>query len=71
VATNPAADTGVPVTIAPGQTKTVMVTIKPTAPKGTKVSGILNIITPPSFAYPTFNTTGDVITRLRFAYVVG
>lgn len=71
VATNPAADTGVPVTIAPGQTKTVMVTIKPTAPKGTKVSGILNIITPPSFAYPTFNTTGDVITRLPFAYVVG
>lgn len=70
VTTNPNADTGAPVTIASGQTKTIMVTIKPTAAKGTKVSGILNIITPPSFAYPKFNTTGDIVTRLPFAYVV-
>ena len=32
---------------------------------------MLNIYTPPSFAYSTFNTTGDVITTLDYAYTVG
>jgi hypothetical protein len=71
VVTDPTADTGAPVTINPGASKVITITITPTARKGTKVSGVLNIITPPSFAYATFNTTGDVLTQVPYSYTVG
>lgn len=68
---DPQADVGTPVTIQPGKSATVEVSIKPTAAVGTQVHGVLNVITPPSFALPTFLTTGDVITSLDYAYTVG
>ena len=71
MATDPNADLGTAVTIQPGQTKTITVTITPSAKKGTKVSGVLNIYTPPSFAYATFNTTGDVLAQVPYSYTVG
>jgi hypothetical protein len=71
VVTDPQADTGTPVTIAPGKSATVTVSIKPTGDVGTKVHGVLNVITPPEFVFPSFNTTGDVITTLDYAYTVG
>ncbi len=71
VATDPDADLGNAVTIQPGETKTITVTITPTAKKGTQVSGVLNIYTPPSFAYATFNTTGDTLAQIPYSYTVG
>lgn len=71
VTVDPTADIGTPVTIQPGATATITVTIHPTGKKGTQVSGVLNIITPPSFAYPTFNTTGDVLAQVPYSYTVG
>ena len=71
VVTDPTADTGTPVTIAPGATATITVTITPNAAVGAKVSGVLNIVTPPQFGAPTFNTTGDVIAQVPYAYTVG
>ncbi len=71
IAVDPNADLGTAVTIQPGQTKTVTVTITPSGKPGTKVSGTLNIYTPPSFAYATFNTTGDMVAQLPYSYTVG
>lgn len=71
VATDPNADLGSPVTIQPGQSATITVTITPTAKPGTAVSGVLDIYTPPSFAYATFNTTGDLLAQIPYSYTVG
>ena len=71
VVLDPQADIGTPVTIQPGGSATVTVSIKPTGKVGSTVHGVLNVIVPPSFAYPNFNTTGDVITSLGYAYTVG
>ncbi|HTZ43165.1 MAG TPA: S8 family serine peptidase [Jatrophihabitans sp.] len=71
VAVDPNADLGNAVTIQPGQSATITVTITPTAKKGSIVSGVLNIYTPPSFAYATFNTTGDLLAQLPYTYKVG
>jgi hypothetical protein len=71
VSVDPNADLGTPVTIQPGETKTITVTITPTAKPGTTVSGVLNIYTPPSFAYATFNTTGDLLAQVPYSYTVG
>jgi hypothetical protein len=71
VAVDPNADLGNAVTIQPGQTATITVTITPTARKGAVVEGVLNVYTPPSFAYPTFNTTGDLLAQIPYAYTVG
>ncbi len=71
VAVDPNADLGTPVTIQPGQTATITVTITPTAKKGSVVEGVLNVYTPPSFAYPTFNTTGDLLAQIPYSYTVG
>ena len=71
VVLDPQADIGTPVTIQPGGSATVTVSIKPTGKVGSTVHGVLNVIVPPSFAYPNFNTTGDVITSLDYAYTVG
>ena len=70
VVTDPSADLGTAVTILPGSSATIPVTITPTAAVGTKVRGTLNVVTPPSFALP-FATTGDLITSLDYAYTVG
>ncbi|MDQ2959131.1 MAG: S8 family peptidase, partial [Actinomycetota bacterium] len=68
VTTDPTADIGTPVTIQPGQTQTITVTITPSGNKGDQVSGVLNIVIPPSFAHATFNTTGDVLAQVPYSY---
>jgi hypothetical protein len=63
-----------PVLVAPGQTVTIPVTIKPGAAKGTVVTGHLNLVTQPSL--PTgatglpFNGTGSVVAQLPYTYTV-
>jgi len=71
VAVDPNADLGSPVTIQPGQTATITVTITPTAKKGSVVEGVLNVYTQPCFAYATFNTTGDLLAQIPYTYTVG
>ena len=46
-------------------------TVAPTGEVGSKVHGVLNVITPPSLFLPSCSTTGDVITSLDYAYSVG
>ena len=70
VVTDPNADLGNAVTIQPGQTQTITVTMHVTGTKGTLINGILNIYTPPSFAYSTFNTTGDQIAQVPYMFTV-
>ena len=68
---DPTADIGAPVTIAPGASATITVNITPTGKKGSTVSGSLFIYTTPSFAYSTFNTTGDVLAQVPYSYKIG
>lgn len=70
VAYNPTLSAGTPLTVQPGQTVTVTVTITPHGAKGKKVSGDLLLVTPPSF-FPTFNASGDVIAALPYSYTIG
>ena len=35
------------------------------------MNGALYIYTTPSFGYPTFNTTGDVLARIPYSYKIG
>jgi Subtilase family len=71
VSVDPDADLGNAVTIQPGQTATITVTITPSGTKGTVVNGQLYVYTPPSFAYPTFNSTGDTLASIPYSYTVG
>jgi hypothetical protein len=55
-----------PLTLAPGQSGTITLTITPTAPKGTVVSGFI--------AVDTFNsatTSGDELVNIPYTYTVG
>jgi hypothetical protein len=55
-----------PLTLAPGQTGTITITITPNAPKGTVVSGFI--------AVDTFNkatSSGDEIINIPYTYTVG
>lgn len=70
VVTDPNADLGNAITIQPGQTATIQVSMKVVGTKGTLINGILNIYTPPSFAYSTFNTTGDQIAQVPYMFTV-
>ena len=70
VTTDLTASTGKPVTINPGKSATITVTITPTAKVGTVVSGVLNVYTPPAF-FAAFNTTGDVLATVPYTYTVG
>jgi hypothetical protein len=65
---------GSPVYLAPGATGTITLHIKPTAPSGTNVSGVLNLVTPPNLPSGSgglpFTTTGEVIAAVPYAYHV-
>ena len=55
-----------PLTLAPGQSGTITLTITPSAPKGTVVSGFI--------AVDTFNkatSSGDEIINIPYTYTVG
>jgi hypothetical protein len=68
-ATDPTADIGTPLTIQPGKTGTITLLVNPTAKKGTKVNGVLNVITPPNLSL-AFATTGDVLAQVPYSYTV-
>ena len=70
IATDPTADLGTPVTIAPGASALITVMIKPTAKVGSVVSGVLDIYTPPAFL-SFANTTGDLLAKVPYTYTVG
>lgn len=67
---DPSADPGAPVVIAPGKSKTITVTITPTGAKGSKHSGVLNLVTTPIGVANLFNTTGEVLAALPYSYRV-
>jgi hypothetical protein len=68
---DPTADFGNPLIIEPGTTGKITLTIKPTAKKGSVVNGLLNVVTIPAGVAETFDTTGDVLAVLPYAYTVG
>jgi Subtilase family/Peptidase inhibitor I9 len=55
-----------PLVLEPGQTGTISVTITPTAPKGTKVDGVLYVDD-----YNTFASAGDSLKAIPYSYTVG
>ena len=65
------ADTGTPILIAPGATKAIQVAITPTGKAGSKVNGVLHLVTPPLGIENVFNTTGEVVANLPYSYTVG
>jgi hypothetical protein len=67
---DPTADFGKPVVIKPGQTKTITVRVRPTAAKGSTVSGVLHLVTTPIGVAGVFNTTGEVLADLPYSYTV-
>jgi hypothetical protein len=69
-AIDPTADTGTAVTIQPGETKTIKITIVPAGKQGRTVSGLLNVVTPPAVV-GNFVTTGDVVVQVPYSYTVG
>ena len=69
-AVDPTAPAGTPLVIAPGATKTVTVTITPTGKAGTKVNGVLHLVTPPT-QVRNVNPTGEVLANLPYSYTVG
>jgi hypothetical protein len=71
VTIDPSADPGAPVVIAPGKTKTVTVTVTATGTKGSKHTGVLNLVTPPLGVAGVFNTTGEVLAALPYSYKIG
>ncbi len=74
---DPTAGLGSPAIIAPGATATIQVVVTPTGNKGSKVDGLLNIVTLPLLSTTTANgglpqvTTGSVIAALPYRYTVG
>ena len=67
---DPTADPGTPLTVAPGQTKTITVTIASSGRAGQSVRGVLNVVTTPYGVPNGNNTTGDVVAVLPFSYIV-
>lgn len=66
------------VTVPPGATATVPVTVTPTAARGTVVHGTLNLVTPVEYADDlsilvggVVTTSGDILARVPYTYTVG
>lgn len=71
VALNPAAFGSLaPVTINPGQSATINVTITPSGPSGTVISGKLYVDTYVGYLPPYLATTGDELAAIPYAYTV-
>jgi hypothetical protein len=68
---DPEADPGAPVVIAPGKTKTITIAVAATGAKGSKHTGVLNLVTPPLGIAGLFNTTGEVLAVLPYSYQIG
>ncbi|MFJ9772983.1 S8 family serine peptidase [Kitasatospora sp. NPDC101157] len=70
---NASAPAAAPVTVAPGATGSLQVTLTPTGPKGSTVKGVLYLVSGPTFV-PTANnslgTTGSVLAAIPYSYTV-
>jgi hypothetical protein len=55
-----------PLTLNPGESGTITLTLTPNAPRGTVVSGFVEVET-----YSSFTTSGDEIAVLPYTYTVG
>ncbi|MFH8384223.1 S8 family serine peptidase [Kitasatospora sp. NPDC018058] len=70
---NASAPAANPVTVAPGATGSLQVTVTPTGPKGSTVKGVLYLVSGPTFV-PTANnslgTTGSVLAAIPYSYTV-
>jgi hypothetical protein len=55
-----------PLTLAPGQSGTITLTITPNAPKGTVVSGFIGVDT-----FNSATTSGDELINIPYSYTVG
>jgi hypothetical protein len=65
---------GHPVRIPAHQSRTIKITITPTADSGTEVTGLLNLVTVPTFpagftSLPQY-TTGEVVATIPYDYTV-
>ena len=69
-AVDPTADPGAPLVVAPGATRTITVTITPAGARGSKTAGVLHLVTTPIGVARLFNTTGEVVATLPYAYTV-
>ena len=60
-------------TVAPGATGSLQVTLTPNGPKGSTVKGVLYLVSGPTFV-PTANnslgTTGAVLAAIPYSYTV-
>ncbi len=56
--------------INPGESRSITVQITPSAAAGTKVSGVLHLVTTPLGIAQVFNTTGEVLANLPYPYTV-
>ena len=76
LSTDPTADPGHPVAVAPGATATIDLTLTPDAAPGTTVTGILNIVTPGDatvggrIVFSPAQTSGDVLATVPYTYTV-
>ncbi|KJK57439.1 peptidase [Saccharothrix sp. ST-888] len=73
LAVNANAPATAPVTVKPGATGTIQVTVTPTAPEGSTVSGVLYLVTAPTTVATANNsvaTTGSVLAALPYSYTV-
>ncbi|WP_307806742.1 S8 family serine peptidase [Streptomyces sp. FH025] len=72
-AVNASAPAATPVTVAPGATGSLQVTVTPTGPKGSTVKGVLYLVSGPT-SVPTANnslsTTGSVLAAIPYSYTV-
>ncbi|MET8540164.1 S8 family serine peptidase [Kitasatospora sp. NPDC004799] len=62
-----------PVTVAPGATGSLRVTLTPTGPKGSTVRGVLYLVSGPTgvaTANNVLNTTGSVLAAIPYSYTV-
>ena len=68
-AVDAAAPLGKPLSVYPGETRNIKVTITPTAAVGSTVTGVLNLVTPVIGA-GSLNTTGEVVATVPYSYTV-
>nr|BFD89105.1 hypothetical protein KitaXyl93_04650 [Kitasatospora sp. Xyl93] len=64
----------VPVTVAPGATGSLQVTLTPAGPRGSTVRGVLYLVSGPTgvaTANNVLNTTGSVLAAIPYSYTVG
>ncbi|SOB85811.1 Subtilase family protein [Streptomyces sp. 1331.2] len=70
---NASAQAANPVTVAPGATGSLQVTLTPTGPKGSTVKGVLYLVSGPTgvaTANNVLGTTGSVLAAIPYSYTV-